>query len=112
MPLMTHPAVQMPAEQTRPEPQLVPSATGVPEQVPLWQVSPVVQGLPSLQAVLSAALGFEQVPFDELQVPGMWHWSSAVQTFGEPETQVPFWQVSPMVHGSLSSQGVPFDLLV
>ena len=42
-------------------------------QTPAWQDSPVVQLLPSLQVVPSAATGFEQVPEVGSQVPAAWH---------------------------------------
>ena len=42
---------------------------GPPTQVPLWQVSFVVQKLPSLQAVPFGAAGLEHVPVDGLHVP-------------------------------------------
>jgi hypothetical protein len=40
-----------------------------PVQTPDWQESTVVQALPSLQVVPFAAVGFEQAPLLELQVP-------------------------------------------
>jgi hypothetical protein len=40
---------------------------------PAWQVSVCVQALPSLQAVPSAAFGFEQTPVAGLQTPAAWH---------------------------------------
>ena len=43
-----------------------------PTQVPRWQVSVCVQGLPSLQAVPSGATGFEQRPVAGLRVPATW----------------------------------------
>ena len=51
-------------------------------------------------------VGLEQTPVDESQVPGAWHWSSAVQTLAVPE-HVPAVQVSDEVHSSPSSQAVP-----
>jgi hypothetical protein len=47
--------------------------TGVPTQLPLWQVSGVVQVLASLQVVPFAAIGFEQTPDPGLQTPATWH---------------------------------------
>jgi hypothetical protein len=48
--------------------------TGLPPtQVPLWQVSVCVQGLLSLQAVLSGLAGLEQSPVAGLQAPATWH---------------------------------------
>jgi hypothetical protein len=37
-----------------------------PVQVPAWHVSPVVQALPSLQAVPFALMGFVQVPPEQV----------------------------------------------
>src|SRR5262245_44921612 len=54
---------------------------------PARQRSPTVQTLLSLQAVPSLLFGFEQAPVVVLQTPTSWHWSSAVQIFGAPETQ-------------------------
>ena len=44
-----------------------------PTQIAFWQVSGLVQALPSLQAVASGAGGFEQSPVPVLQVPATWH---------------------------------------
>jgi hypothetical protein len=77
-------------------------------QRPLWQVSPLVHALPSLQRVPLAFAGFEQVPLAGSQVPGSWHWSDAGHCFvvvGEPQT--PPWQVSLLVHALPSLQVVP-----
>ncbi len=79
--------------------------TMVPEQVPLWQVSFVVQALPSLQDVPFAAVGFEQAPAE--QVPATWHWSEAVQVTVVPE-QAPFWHESFVVQALPSLQDAPF----
>src|SRR5882672_11391451 len=65
--------------------------SGVPVQVPLWQLSADVQAKPSLQLVPSDLAGFEQRPVVVSQVPARWHWSGAVQTTGVP-VQVPLWQ--------------------
>jgi hypothetical protein len=49
-------------------------ATGEPAvQAPLWQVSPVVQALLSLQAAPLALAGFEHRPVVVLHVPALWH---------------------------------------
>jgi hypothetical protein len=61
----------------------------VPAHVPFVQTSLVVQGLPSLQGVLLALFGLEQLPVVELQTPASWHWSSGVQVFAGPAVQVP-----------------------
>jgi hypothetical protein len=63
--------------------------------------------LPSLQAVPSAAAGFEHVPVAPSQVPAAWHWSLAVQMTGSPPTHAPAWQVSDRVQAVPSSQAVP-----
>jgi hypothetical protein len=68
-----------------------------------------VQASPSLQVVPSALAGLEQAPRAESQVPGSWHWSSAVHTTGLPE-QRPAWQESPVVQASPSVQAVPSGL--
>src|SRR5947208_2227668 len=81
---------------------------GVPAQTPAWQVSPVVQALPSLQLVpLATGGGFGQVPVAGLQVAASWHWSSAVQATGVPE-HAPARQISPVVQALPSLQLVPF----
>lgn len=81
--------------------------TAVPAmQVPLWQMSPVVHALLSLHVVPFALVGLEQTPVLVLQVPALWHWSLAVHVTGVP-TQVPLWQVSPVVHALLSLHAVP-----
>src|SRR3989442_1146213 len=80
-------------------------------QLPLWQVSVWVQALPSLHAVPSAALGFEQVPVAGSHVPATWHWSRAVQVTGLLPTQLPLWQVSVWVQASPSLHAVPSALV-
>jgi len=52
-------------------------------------VSPVVQALPSLQALPFIFTGFEHVPVVGEQVPATWHWSEAVQTTGLPPVHTP-----------------------
>jgi hypothetical protein len=42
-------------------------------QVPLWQVSPREQALPSLQLVPFGLAGAEQSPDAGLHVPPSWH---------------------------------------
>lgn len=67
--------------------------TGLPPvQIPAWQVSPVVQPLPSEQAAPFDLTGFEQSPVDGEQVPALWHWSSALHVTGFVPTQEPLWQ--------------------
>jgi hypothetical protein len=74
-------------------------------------VSVCVQALLSLQVVPLAAVGFEQVPVEVLQVPLVWHWSLAVQVTGFPPVQTPAWQVSVWVQALPSLQVVPFAFL-
>ena len=82
----------------------------LPVQVPDWQVSTWVQAFPSLQAIPFAAVGFEQMPVDWLQVPATWHWSCAVQTMGVPALQFPApSQVSAPLQGLPSLHDVPED---
>jgi hypothetical protein len=81
--------------------------TGVPAQLPAVQTSPVVQGLPSLQALPFAAVGFEQVPVVGLHVPGAWHWSDAAHVTAVPAHE-PLVQTSPVVHALPSLHAVAF----
>src|SRR6185503_15288536 len=82
--------------------------TGAPlVQGPDWQLSLCVQAFPSLQAVPSAAGGFEHTPVPVSQSPATWHWSSAVQTTGAPLVQVPDWQLSLWVQALPSSHACP-----
>jgi hypothetical protein len=69
-------------------------------------VSVRVQAFPSLQAAPSGLAGFEHSPVAGSQVPGSWHWSSAVQTTGFTPTHAPAWQVSVWVQAFPSLQGV------
>jgi hypothetical protein len=83
--------------------------TGLPPtQAPAWQVSAVVQALPSLQEVpLAAGVWAEHTPVDVLQVPGTLQ-VVAVQTTGAPPEQVPRpLQVSVVVQALPSLQEVP-----
>jgi hypothetical protein len=80
-------------------------------QTPPWHASPVVQALPSLQAVPSALLGLGQTPVDVLHVPAVWHWSRAVQVTGLAPVQTPATQVSVWVQALPSLQAVPSALL-
>ena len=52
-------------------------------QVPLWQVSPEPQTVPS------ALLGLEHIPVAGLQVPVSWHRSRALQETGLPPVHIP-----------------------
>ncbi len=53
-----------------------------PVQLPFWQVSVLVQALPSLQLVPLALTGLLQTPVAELQLPASWHASLATQVTG------------------------------
>jgi hypothetical protein len=83
----------------------------VPVHTPLWQLSGVVQALPSVQVVPSGLFGLEHTPVAGLQVPGSWHWFSAVHTTGFVPVQIPAWQLSVCVQRSPSLQPEPFGLL-
>src|SRR5262249_60656140 len=84
-------ALELSAVQRLPSSQ---ERAGPPTQVPVLQVSAVVQALPSSHAEPSTLFGLEQVPVAASQVPAVWHWSLAVQTTGFEPTQAPAWQVS------------------
>lgn len=66
-----------------------------------------MHALPSSQTVPLGAFGFEQSPVLGMHVPATWQASIAVQVMGVPVTQVPERHVSPAVHLSLSSHGLP-----
>jgi hypothetical protein len=53
-------------------------------QMPAWQVSFCVQGLPASQAVPSGFGGLVQAPVASVQTPAEWHGSSGAQTTGGP----------------------------
>jgi hypothetical protein len=70
-----------------------------------------VPPIPSSQAVPLALIGLEQIPVAGAHIPAVWHWSRAVHTtFDGAFPQAPPWQVSPIVHPSLSLQIVPLAL--
>src|SRR5438046_6927734 len=81
----------------------------MPMHTPLWQVSPVVQALPSSHGVLSGSGVPAQTP--------PWQVSLLVQEFSSSHaapsssaalpTQVPFWQVSAAVQALPSSHAAP-----
>src|SRR5688572_30723013 len=60
----------------------------------------------------SGAAGFEHAPVAGLQVPAMWHWSSAVQITGIAPTHTPAWQVSDCVHALPSLHSKPSTFAV
>jgi len=64
-----------------------------PVQTPAWHESVCVQALPSLHAVPFARAGLEQTPVDVLQVPTVWHWSSAAHVTGLDPVHAPAWHV-------------------
>lgn len=78
-----------------------------PVHAPFWQVSTVVQALPSVHGLLFAFGGLEQLPVPESQTPAVWHWSWAAQTTGLAPVHVPFWQESTVVQALLSLHVVP-----
>jgi hypothetical protein len=77
-----------------------------PAQVPFWQVSFVVQTLPSLQAVPLGFDGDEQTPVAGLHVPAFWQAPGAGQARTVPE-HVPPEQESSTVQEFPSSHPVP-----
>jgi len=91
-----------------------PQLTSVPVHVPFWQVSLEVHRLVSTQDVLSCFGGLEQAPVAVSQMPAMWHWSRAVQTFAVPPEHWPPLQDSPVVHAlpSLHVMGLLLQLPV
>jgi len=70
-------------------------------------VSLCVHLLPSLQALPSVALGFEQTPVVLSQLPTAWHWSLAEHVTGLVPTHLPATQPSLRVQALASSQPVP-----
>lgn len=81
-----------------------------PEHTPLWHLSPVVQSLPSLHAVLSATAAWEHPLTPQVSdVHGFW----SLQLRVPAPTQVPLpLQVSTVVQMLLSLQGWPLVMLV
>ena len=75
-------------------------------------MSVCVQAFPSLHAAPFATVGFVHTPVPGLQVPAVWHWSSAAQITGLAPVHAPAWQVSDCVHALPSSQAVPFASVV
>ena len=63
-------ALQPSSVQTLPSSQL---GGAPPTQLPFWQVSLVVQALPSSQSVPLGLFRSEQMPVAGLHVPAMWH---------------------------------------
>jgi hypothetical protein len=72
-----------------------------PVHAPAWHESARVHALPSLHASPFGLLGFEQDPVLGLQVPAVWHWSSAAHTTGLSPTH------PPLRHTSLVVQALP-----
>ena len=88
--------------------EAVQTTAAPPRQTPAWQVSPIVQRLPSLQSMPSGASGLEQRPVAGSHTPATWHWSSGWHWTWFDPTQAPFWQVSVRVQALPSSQAAPF----
>ena len=78
-----------------------------PTQDPAWQVSVLVQALPSLHGVPSAAAGLEQAPVPVLHAPAAWHWSAATHVTGFDPMQAPATHESVCVQAFPSLQAVP-----
>jgi hypothetical protein len=83
----------------------------VPRHTPVWQVSGVVQAIPSSHVLPSGFAGLVHWPVAELQLPASWHWSLAVQTTGSDPAHVPAWQRSCRVHALPSMHAVPFGFI-
>ncbi len=79
-----------------------------PEQTPPWQVSPVVQELPSSQAPV---LGVARQPVAGLQLSSV-HWSPSSQPTGVLPPHWPALHDSPVVHALPSSQVAVSSLLI
>jgi hypothetical protein len=78
-----------------------------PAHVPAWQVSTLVQVLPSSQLVPLAFAGFEHAPVAGLHTPGVWHWSGVGHMTGLAPVHAPLWQVSVCVQALPSLHAVP-----
>jgi hypothetical protein len=66
-----------------------------------------VQALPSSHVLPLVFAGFEHRPVAGLQVPAVWHWSTAAQVTGLAPVQVPAWQVSACVQAFPSLHELP-----
>jgi hypothetical protein len=87
-----------------------PQSFGVPgAQVPPWQLSPVVQALPSSHALPSCAGVWAQLPVGESHASWV-HTLPSPQSFGVPPVQLPAWQLSPTVQPSPSLHAVPLGM--
>jgi hypothetical protein len=80
-----------------------------PVQDPAWQLSLLVQALPSLHVKPFAFGGFVQA--FATQMPASWHWSLAVHANGAPPLHAPAWHASFTVQESLSLHVVPSVLM-
>jgi hypothetical protein len=78
-----------------------------PVQMPTRHASPAVQAFPSLQVLPSVLTGFEHIPVVASQVPALWHWSLALQSFAVPPVQAPARHASPVVQAFASLQTAP-----
>ena len=72
-------------------------------QVPPWQMSPVVQALPSSQAFELLRNAHPLAGLHESVVQAF----PSLQLTDPPLTHAPPWQLSPVVQASLSSQELP-----
>jgi hypothetical protein len=75
---------------------------------PAMQVSLRSQAFPSLQAVPSGMVGFEQTPVAGVQAPATWHWSDGAHVTVLPAVHAPAWHVSFRSQALPSSHAVPF----
>src|SRR5262245_18069476 len=79
---------------------------GVPTHIPFWQLSPMVQMLPSSHAVPLVTYECEHIPVEGAQeslVQGL----LSSQLTGRPGRQRPPWQVSRPSHSVALSHDVP-----
>jgi len=84
--------------------------TAVPVQVPFWQVSPLVQALPSLQVVPFGLFCSTQLPVAGSQTLTLHWFAFAGQVFVDATVQVPLWQVWVVQALPSVLQEVPFAL--
>jgi hypothetical protein len=76
--------------------------------MPLWQVSPEVQRLPSSQGDELGFTGFEHAPVAGLHTPTSWHVSVGIgHMTGFVPVHEPAWQTSDWLHAFPSLHGVP-----
>ncbi len=92
-----------------PDPELddEPPEPPVPPRPPSTAVQVPASHCPREQGAPSGLAGLVHPPLAVMQLPATWHSSMGVQVTGSPERQMPFMQVSPVVHGSPLEQGAP-----